>query len=78
MENEINTKLLKEIEETEKQAARIEWELRALEKHLARLKTYARGEEPKSFADLRGIWKGADFSWEEIQAAKIKVKQLPE
>ena len=78
MTNEINTKFLEEIEETKKQVARIEWELSTLKKHLARLEIYAQGEEPESFADLYGIWKGVDISWEEIQAAKIKMKPFPE
>lgn len=71
-----DAKLAEEIKETEKQVARIEGQLQSLKKHLARLKTYPQGEEPENFADLRGIWKGVDFSWEEIQAAKIKVGEF--
>lgn len=33
---------------------------------------------PKRFTDLQGIWAGADFSYEEIKDAEIKVKELPE
>jgi len=29
-------------------------------------------QEPRPFAKLRGIWKGADFTYEEIKAAEYK------
>lgn len=32
----------------------------------------------KRFTDLQGIWAGADFSYEEIKNAAIKVKEFPE
>lgn len=30
---------------------------------------------PKRFTDLKGIWEGADFSYEEIKAAEYKVPE---
>jgi hypothetical protein len=30
-------------------------------------------DHPKTFADLEGIWDGANFSYEEIKAAEYKV-----
>ena len=36
-------------------------------------------KNPKSFAELRGIWKGErPFTEEEIENAKIRVKDFPE
>ena len=32
-------------------------------------------DRPKKFADLEGIWEGANLSYEEIQAAEYKVPQ---
>lgn len=34
--------------------------------------------EPFPFAKIRGIWKGANFTDEEIEAAKIRVRDLPD
>jgi hypothetical protein len=32
-------------------------------------------DRPKKFADLKGIWKGANLSYEEIKAAEYKVPE---
>jgi len=32
-------------------------------------------DRPKTFTDLKGIWEGADFSYEEIKAAEYKVPE---
>lgn len=32
-------------------------------------------KKPRPFAELRGIWKGVDFTYEEIQEAKYKLRE---
>lgn len=34
-------------------------------------------DHPKTFADLEGIWEGADFSYDEIKAAEYKLPEDP-
>ncbi len=56
---------------------RIERELDALKDKIHRLEEQDNtGEMP--FTKMRGVWKGAGFSEEEIDAAKIRVKDFPE
>ena len=54
--------------------ASLERELKDLRAKLKELETQP-PEEPRPFSKLRGIWKGADFTYEEIKAAEYK---LPE
>lgn len=67
----IDTTLLK------MELARIERELEALK---ARIEKFERkdGQDEMPFAKMRGAWKGANFTEEEIDAAKIRVKDFPE
>ncbi len=67
----IDTTLLK------MELARIERELEALK---ARIEKFERkdGRDEMPFAKMRGAWKGANFTEEEIDAAKIRVKDFPE
>ena len=54
--------------------ARIKREIEALEAKLRKMEGREAGEE-MPFAKLRGIWKGADFTYAEIKEAEYK---LPE
>ena len=57
--------------------ARIKREIEALEARLRGVEAReAREEMP--FAKMRGAWKGADFTEEEIDAAKVRAKPFPE
>lgn len=53
--------------------ASIEEELRVFK---AQLRAHPSNRKVKRFSDLEGIWKGAGFTFEEIQGAKLKVKEL--
>ena len=55
---------------------RIERELKAVRAKIERLEGRQPDEEPP-FAKLRGIWKGANITEEEIDAVKIRVKDFP-
>ena len=57
--------------------ARIKREIEALEARLRGAEAREAGEE-MPFAKMRGAWKGANFTEEEIDAAKIRVKPFPE
>lgn len=57
--------------------ARIKREIEALEVRLRSIEAREAGEE-MPFAKMRGAWKGAGFTEEEIKAAKIRVKPFPE
>ncbi len=67
----IDTALLK------MELARIERELEALK---ARIEKFERKDGPDEmpFTKMCGAWKGANFTEEEIDAAKIRVKDFPE
>jgi len=52
--------------------ASIEEELRVLKTQMT---AHPSGSKGKRFADLEGIWKGAGFTFEEIQGAKLKVNE---
>jgi len=42
----------------------------------SRIREGAKAEDrPTKFTDLKGIWKGANFSYEEIKAAEYKVPE---
>ncbi len=42
----------------------------------SRVQERAKAEDhPTKFTDLKGIWKGANFSYEEIKAAEYKVPE---
>jgi len=55
-----------------KQIDRIELELRLLKARLPR--QVGRRRKPRSFAELRGAWKGLDFSFDEIRRAQYKIR----
>ena len=43
---------------------------------MSRVQEQTRAEDhPKKFTDLKDIWEGADFSYEEIKAAEYKVSE---
>lgn len=64
MKKFINTKL-----------SSIEEELKVLKAQLPKYTSISRGK--KRFVDLEGVWKGkADFSFEEIEEAKIRLKKI--
>lgn len=54
--------------------ASIEEELRVLK---AQLTESSKSPQKRHFSDLEGIWRGAGFTFEEIQHAKLKIKELP-
>jgi hypothetical protein len=62
----------------------VDWQLERLKQAVAVLLKAVEGHEgpllegkkPKNFRELYGIWKGANFTWEEIQAAKYKAKEF--
>jgi hypothetical protein len=63
-----------ELDEIRAELRRVSREVEMLRKKLNRL---ARDDkESVSLADLRGVWKGANFTEEEIEAAKIRVKEV--
>ena len=66
--------------------AKLNWELRILEMAMQSLRAkvdtlLAKEQEatvegrPMQFTDLKGLWEGADFSFEDIQAAEYKVPE---
>ena len=57
--------------------ARIKREIEALEAKIRKMEGREAGEE-MPFAKMRGVWKGAHFTEEEIDAVKVRVKPLPE
>lgn len=56
--------------------ARIKREIEALETKMKNLERHQPEEVP--FAKMRGVWKGAGFTDEEIDAVKIRARELPE
>ena len=57
--------------------ARIKREIEALEAKLSEIEAQEPGTE-LPFAKMRGVWKGkVHFTEEEIEAAKIRVKDFP-
>ena len=55
-----------------KQIDRIELELKLLKVRL--LRRDGRLRKPRTFAELRGAWKGFDFSLDEIRRAQYKIR----
>jgi len=55
-----------------KQIDRIELELRLLKARL--LRRDGRRRKPRTFAQLRGAWKGFDLSLEDIRRARYKIR----
>ena len=55
-----------------KQIDRIELELRLLKARL--LRRDGRRRKPRTFTELRGTWKGFDFSLDEIRRAQYKIR----
>ena len=51
-------------------------QLEVIEAELSKLDN-EESQDSKTFAQLRGIWKGANFTDEEIEAAKYRVKEFP-
>jgi hypothetical protein len=64
-----------EIEVLKAEIARLEHELDGIKAKLKALGTSNGGDEERPFAKLRGIWKGADFTYEEIKAAEYRVPE---
>lgn len=63
--------MVTEAEKLKEKIARIERELQHAKRELSAVELADRGEtSPRTFAELRGIWKGANFSYDEIEAAK--------
>ena len=57
--------------------ARIKRELEALEARIGKIEGQEAGQD-MPFAKMRGVWKGkVHFTEEEIEAAKIRVKDFP-
>ena len=55
--------------------ARIENQLRAIRLKLERLEKRGNAKKARPFAELRGVWKGVDFTYEEIQEAKYRLRE---
>ena len=55
-----------------KQIDRIELELRLLKVRL--LRRDGRRRKPRTFTELRGAWKGLDFSSDEIRRTRYKIR----
>jgi hypothetical protein len=55
-----------------KQIDRIELELRLLKARLA--KRDGRRRRPRTFAELRGAWKGVDFSLDDVRRARYAIR----
>lgn len=66
-----------EIEELKTKVEHIEGELSAARAKIRRLEK-KKSKDPPPFTKLYGAWKGAGFTDEEIEAAKIKVRDLPD
>ncbi len=63
-----------EIDELKAKIARIERELQDAKRKLSEAQSSENGAKKKMpFAELRGIWKGADFTYEEIKSAEYKL-----
>lgn len=56
---------------------RVRKEIELIQAKIRIIEQQQRDEVPP-FAKLLGVWKGANFTEEEIAAAKIKVKESPE
>lgn len=66
-----------EVDALKMELARIKREIEALEARLRSIEAGEAGEE-LPFAKMLGAWKGADFTEEEIDAVKVRVKPFPE
>ena len=67
-------RMVTELEELRAELKRVSREVELLREKLYRL---AKDDKKRmSLADLRGVWKGANFTEEEIEAAKIRVKEV--
>ena len=64
-----------ELSELKSELERINHEVQDLRKRIRNLQEQENEDTP-SLAKARGIWKGADFTEEEIEAAKIRVKDI--
>jgi hypothetical protein len=63
-----------DLSELQAELKRISRDLELLREKVQRLATD--GTKRASLADLRGVWKGTDFTEEEIEAAKIRVRDI--
>ena len=64
---------------TELEELRVELKRISREVDLLRDRVHRLAEDDRdrpTLADLRGVWKGANFTEEEIRAAKIRVKDI--
>jgi hypothetical protein len=57
--------------------ARLKREIEALEARISKIEGPEAGTE-LPFVRMLGAWKGADFTEEEIDAVKVRVKPFPE
>jgi len=55
-----------------KQTDRIELELRLLKARL--LRRDGRRRKMRTFAELRGVWKGLDFTLDDVRRAQYKIR----
>jgi predicted nucleic acid-binding Zn-ribbon protein len=70
-----NDAMTTELEELKTQLDRLSREVTELKRRVRDLQKDENGEVP-SLVKARGLWKGANFTEEEIDAAKIRVKDL--
>ena len=72
--------LLNELNQIQQDLRIVQMAIEALQTRMNELRSHvqegakAEGRSTK-FTDLKGIWKGANFSYEEIQAAEYKVPE---
>jgi FtsZ-binding cell division protein ZapB len=64
-----------ELEELKSRLDRLSREVTELRRQVRNLQKEENGDAP-SLARARGLWKGANFTEEEIEAAKIRVKDF--
>lgn len=66
--------MVTQAEKLKEKIARIERELQDAKRELSAVQLANRGETSlRTFAELRGIWKGVDFSYEDIEAAEYNL-----
>jgi cell division septum initiation protein DivIVA len=77
---EMDTILWNELNQVQQDLRIVQMAVEALQARvnelMSRVQEGAKAEgRPAKFTDLKGIWKGANFSYEEIQAAEYKVPE---
>ncbi|HEV8575274.1 MAG TPA: hypothetical protein VGR43_11275 [Dehalococcoidia bacterium] len=64
-----------ELEDLKARLDRLSREVMELRQRIRKLQKEENGDTP-SLVKARGLWKGANFTEEEIEAAKIRVKEF--